>query len=95
MLLGDITLVKSRNAAYFVKVDLDPIYTERQIVQMLDFLIDYIYLLNMEHIFQQTVGIPMGSNCAPLLADLFPSYEAKFIQNVSKSGNKNLQNSST
>jgi hypothetical protein len=31
-------------------------------------------------IFQNTVGIPMGTNCAPLLADLFLySYEAEFI----------------
>ena len=28
-------------------------------------------------VFQQTVGIPMGTNCAPLLSDLFfHSYEA-------------------
>ena len=33
------------------------------------------------HVFQQTVGIPMGTNCAPVLADLFLySYEADFIQ---------------
>jgi len=32
-------------------------------------------------VFQQTVDIPMGTNCAPLLADLFLySYEADFIQ---------------
>ena len=30
-------------------------------------------------IFQQVIGIPMGTNCAPLLADLFLySYEAEF-----------------
>ena len=29
---------------------------------------------------QQIVGIPMGTNCAPLLADIFLySYEAEFI----------------
>jgi hypothetical protein len=32
-------------------------------------------------VFQQTVDIPMGKNCATLLADLFLySYEADFIQ---------------
>ena len=31
--------------------------------------------------FQQIVGIPMDTNCVPLLADLFPYlYEADFIQ---------------
>ena len=34
-----------------------------------------------ECVFQQTVGIPMGTNCASLLADFFLySYEAEFIQ---------------
>ena len=32
-----------------------------------------------------TVGIPMGTNCAPLLADLFLfTYEADFIQGLLK-----------
>jgi hypothetical protein len=41
-------------------------------------------------IFQQTVGIPMGTNCASLLADLFLySYEADFIQGfLNKNENK-------
>jgi hypothetical protein len=31
-------------------------------------------------VFQQTIGIPMGTNCAPLLADLFlHAYEAAFF----------------
>jgi hypothetical protein len=34
-------------------------------------------------VFQKSAGIPMGTNCAPLLADLFLySYEAKFIQKL-------------
>ena len=58
---------------------------------MLDFLIDNIFVQCGGHIFQQTVGIPVCANCAPLLADLFLySYEEEFIQNISKSGNKKL-----
>ena len=35
--------------------------------------------------FEQTVGIPIGTNCATLLADLFLySYEADFIQGLLK-----------
>ena len=35
--------------------------------------------------FFKTVGIPMGTNCAPLLADLFLySYKADFIQQLLK-----------
>jgi len=36
-------------------------------------------------VFQQTVGIPMGTNCAPLLTDLFLySYEAGFSKKKKK-----------
>ena len=31
----------------------------------------YIWCIFGGRFFQQTVGIPMGTNCAPLLADLF------------------------
>ena len=42
-------------------------------------------------IFQQTIGIPMGTNCAPLLADLFLySYEAEFVQSLLQAGKKHL-----
>jgi hypothetical protein len=36
-------------------------------------------------LFQQVVGIPMGANCAPLLADLILySYEWEFLQKLVK-----------
>jgi hypothetical protein len=42
-------------------------------------------------VFQQTVGIPMDTNCAPLLADLFLySYETDFIQRLLKKNEKKL-----
>ena len=48
---------------------------------MLEFLDDNIFVVFGGKVFQQIVGIPMGTNCAPLLADIFLySYEAEFIQ---------------
>ena len=45
-------------------------------------------------VFQQKVGIPMGTKCAPLLADLFLySYEADFIQGLLKKNEKKLSRS--
>ena len=52
---------------------------------MLEFLIDNIFVEFGGKIFQQIVGIPMGTNCAPLLADLFlHSYESEFLQTLIK-----------
>jgi hypothetical protein len=52
---------------------------------MLEFLIDKIFVSFGGALFQQVVDIPMGTNCAPLLADLFLfSYESEFLQNLVK-----------
>ena len=40
-------------------------------VKMLEFLIDNIFVMFGRRVFQQTVDIPVGINCDPLLADLF------------------------
>ena len=43
-------------------------------------------------VFQQTVGIPMGTNWAPLLADIFLyEYEPEFIQSFALNGKENIQ----
>jgi hypothetical protein len=47
-------------------------------ISMLEFLIDNIFVSFGRTLFQHVVGIPMGTNCAPFLADLFLcSYEIK------------------
>ena len=51
-------------------------YKQDEIIQMLD-----IFVLLDGRVFQQAIGIPMGTNCAPLLADLFlHAYEADLLQ---------------
>ena len=61
---------------------------------MLEFLIDNVVVIFGERVFQQTVGIPMGTNCAPLLADLFfYSYEADLIQGLLKKNENKLARS--
>ena len=34
-------------------------------------IVDIIFVVFAGKVFQQIVGIPMGTNCAPLLADIF------------------------
>ena len=56
---------------------------------MLEFLVDNIFVVFGEKVFRQTVGIPMGTNCAPLLTDIFLySHEAEFIQSLLSAGKK-------
>ena len=44
-------------------------YSEEQVISMLEFLIDNMCVSFGGTLFQQVVGIPLGTNCAPLLAD--------------------------
>ena len=58
---------------------------------MLEFLFDNIFVVFAGKDFQQTVDIPMGTNCVPLLADIFLyAYEADFIQSLLSTGKKHL-----
>jgi len=78
-------VVLGYNSTYFSKTfqKNKTCYTEEQVCSMLDFLIDNIFVTFGGAIFQQQIGIPMGTNCAPLLADLFLySYETEFLQNL-------------
>ena len=78
-------IVVGHKSTYFVTNNVKNNYTEDDIVRMLEFLIDNIFVECGGVIFQQVIGIPMGTNCAPLLADLFLySYEADFIQTLIK-----------
>ena len=86
-------LVLGREGPYFVKEhsDSNNKYTEDDIINMLDFLVDNIFVVFGGKVFQQIVGIPMGTNCAPLLADIFLySYEADFMQSLLSTGKKKL-----
>jgi hypothetical protein len=60
-------------------------FSETDIINMLEFFICNIFVMFGGRVFQQTVGIPMGTNCSPLIADLFLySYEADFMQGFLK-----------
>jgi hypothetical protein len=74
--------VIGKKGTYFVRHNSDSAYkySKADIKGMLGFLVDSIYVVFGDKAFQQSIGISMGTNCAPLLADLFLySYEAKFI----------------
>ena len=58
------------------------------------FLIDDIFVKFGGCLFCQVIGIPMGTNCAPLLADLFLYfYESEFLDNMIRGGHRKLDRS--
>ena len=71
--LSTSIFVLGRDKSYFVKdhSDSNKKFSETDIIKMFDFLIDNIFVTFGGRVFQQTVGIPMGTNCAPLLSELF------------------------
>ena len=86
-------LVLGREGPYFVtqQSDAKNKYTEEDIIKMLEFVVDNIFVVFAGKVFHQIIGIPMGTNCAPLLADIFLySYEAEFIQSLLSAGKKRL-----
>ena len=49
----------------------------------LHYLFDNIFIIFGSKLYRQIVGIPMGTNCAPLVADLFLfCYERDFVHPV-------------
>ena len=45
--------------------------TEEPLIKLVECLIDNIYVSIGNRVYLQCVGIPMGTDCAPLLANLF------------------------
>ena len=53
--------------------------------EALPFLLDNIYIRFGTRLFRQFVGIPMGTNCAPLVTDFFLfCYEGDFMMSLSE-----------
>ena len=56
----------------------------QNVCDALTFLLDNIFIRFCTKLYRQVVGIPMGTNCAPLVADLFLfCYERDFMMSLS------------
>ena len=51
--------------------------------EVLTFPLDTVYVRVDTKLFRQIVGIPNGTNCAPLVADMF-FYERDFMKSLSE-----------
>jgi hypothetical protein len=78
--------INGRNSANLeLLIDKTSSIYQEQVISMLEFLIDNIFVSFGGTLCQQVVGIPMGTNYAPLLANLFLyAYESEFLQKLVK-----------
>ena len=57
----------------------------QKVCDTLVYLLDNIFIRFGTKLYRQTIGIPMGTNCAPLVADLFLfCYERDFMKSLSR-----------
>ena len=75
----------ARNAFFTSEVHKNyTLRTYQKVCEALTFLLDNIYIRFGTNLFRQIVGIPMGANCAPLVANLFLfCYERDFMMSLS------------
>ena len=50
----------------------------KKVCDALHYLLDNIFKMSGSKLYRQIVGIPMGTNCAPVISDMF-SYERGFM----------------
>ena len=56
----------------------------QNVCDALSFLVDNIYIRFGTKLYRQIVGMPMGTNCSPLVADLFLfCFERDFMKDLS------------
>ena len=73
---GKLYLAYNNKKAFFTSADHYTgyhLWSCQNVYDALSFLLDNIYIRFGTKLYRQIVGIPMGTKCAPLVADLFYS----------------------
>ena len=83
---GSPYIACNERQAFFTSEDTKPykLWSCQNVCEALIYLLDNIYIRFGTKLYRQIVGIPMGTNCAPLVADLFLfCYERDFMTSLS------------
>ena len=83
---GTLYLACNDKKAFFTSTDHRgyKLWSCQNVYDALSYLLDNIYIRLGNKLYRQIFGIPMGTSCAPLLADLFLfSYERNFMTSLS------------
>ena len=79
--------VKNNKAFLSNKIGNDTTFSARQLVDAITFIIDNSFITFNGNLYRQVMRIPMGTNCAPYLANMFLHvYEKDFISYLFASG---------
>ena len=84
---GSLYIACNDRNAFFTSdaVRNDNLWSCQKVCEALTFLLDNINIRFGSKLYRQIVGIPMGTNCAPLVADVFLfCYERDFILSLSE-----------
>ena len=80
----DPCILRQKRIFYFGKPKKYHTWSCQNVCDALTFLLDHIFIRFDIKLYRQVVGIPMGTNCAPLIADLFLfCYERDFMMSLS------------
>ena len=82
---GSLYLASNDRKAFFTSYDQSryTLWSCQNVCDALSYLLDNIYIRFGTKLYRQIVGIPMGTNCAPLVADLFLyCYERDFMDSL-------------
>ena len=64
---------------------------KQKLIDLTNWLIDNTFVILGDHCFRQKIGIPMGTDCAPFIANLFLyAYEFQWIDKQIKNKNFNI-----
>ena len=83
---GSPYIACNKRQAFFTSGDTKryKLWSWQNVCEALIYLLDNIYIRFGTKLYRQIVGIPMGTNCAPLIADLFLfCYERDFMTSLS------------
>ena len=83
---GSPCIACNERQAFFTSEDTKryKLWSCQNVCEALIYLLDNIYIRFGTKLYRQIVGIPMGTNCAPLVADLFLfCYERDFMMSLS------------
>ena len=76
-------IILTKNGFKYTKNRNNNLGSSQKIITMVNFLIDNIYVKCGSKLFKQVKGIPMGTDCGPLLANLYlMALESKFINTL-------------